>query len=82
MVYILLIQMINIVEVYKFYDKEYKNRLEMIYSAIANGEKEITIPSILTEDSRIIETREGLYDLSERLSSYYGFESVTITTKQ
>ncbi|MGE5123743.1 MAG: DUF6056 family protein, partial [Acidobacteriaceae bacterium] len=64
--------------VYTQFNRENSARLEMIYSAIQSGKRQVSLPAISIKDSRILETREILPDLGERLATYYGLESVII----
>lgn len=73
-----ILQMVNIGILYDQLSLEYKKRQEIIYSSIIRGEKEISLPAIRVEESRLISTREGLPDLGDRLAKYYGFDLVII----
>ena len=57
---------------------EYQKRQQIIFSSIIRGEKEIALPAITVQESRLISTREGLPDLGDRIAKYYGFDSVKI----
>jgi hypothetical protein len=70
--------MINLIKVYSQFHVEDANRKDIIFSALNNGDKEISLPAIQVNDSRLIETREILSDVGVRLASYYGFDSIEI----
>jgi uncharacterized membrane protein len=76
---VLILQMVNIGMVYTQFHAENNIRMEIIYSALANGERKVTLPAITIHDSRILETREILSDLGDRIATYYGFDSVVIS---
>ncbi len=71
-------QMLNMGIVYTKFYSENNQRMEIIYTAIKEGNSTITLPAITVKDSRIIETREILPDLGSRIAMYFGFESVII----
>jgi hypothetical protein len=75
---VLISQMFNMGMVYKQFHAENNTRMGIIYSALENGEREITLPAITIQDSRIIETREILSDLGQRIANYYRFDLVEI----
>lgn len=76
--FILTIQIYKMGLVYSQFYRENNIRMEIINSALENGETNITLHTIPIEDSRIIETRQILDDLGNRIASYYNFDSVVI----
>lgn len=75
---VLLLSMYQMGIVYTKFSQENNTRLVMIYSALKSGKRETHLPAITIKDSRIIETREILPDLGERIADYYGLDSVFI----
>jgi hypothetical protein len=70
--------MFNIGVIYQQFSSENDKRVEIIYSALEKGDRVVLLPVFGVKDSRIIETRAVLSDLGDRISKYYGFESVEI----
>jgi hypothetical protein len=73
-----LLQMAGMLEAYKGYHAEYTQREALILVALANGTQKLSIPTLTTENTRTLETREYMGDLDKRISIYYGFEELTI----
>jgi len=65
-------------KVYSQLNSENAARIAIIDSALKTGEKAIILPKLTIQDSRIVETREILSDLSTRIAGYYGFTQVEI----
>lgn len=76
--FILAIQLFNIGDTYTKLDREYNNRMAIIDTALRQGDLAITLPVITVENSRIVETRETLPDIGDRIARYYGFDQVLI----
>ncbi len=78
MVIFLGFKMIEIGNIYKQFALENNNRLNILYSGLTLEKSELILPAINTKDSRLIETREVLPDMGERIAIYYGFDNVEI----
>jgi hypothetical protein len=75
---LLILQMVKTGSVYTQFSQENNTRMTIIYAALEHGDKNITLPAITIKDSRILETREVLPDLGQRLATYFGLKSVEI----
>lgn len=78
MLIFLIFNITAISETYIKFNQENNIRLEIIHAAIKNGKREIALPAITIPSSRVIETREILPDLGERIAAYYNFDLVKI----
>lgn len=76
LVLIFIIQSVQAISVYSSFSKQATLRNELISTALIMGKRTVTLQRINIPDSRIIETRESLPDLNDRISQYYGFEKV------